>query len=178
MLQKDPELDECFSFGQQLLSQNHYASAEIQEKLNQLRLKREEMNARWDERQDHLEMILEVYQFARDSAVAEAWLAAQEPYLLNQELGHSLDEVDELIKKQDDYEKSAAEHHEKFVALQKPTTFEQRELQALEEERFRAGGGGARQGASTAGGSRGGVASPSDESGPEQSTSQMDRPSK
>lgn len=31
--------------------------------------------------------VLEVYQFARDAAVAEAWLVAQEPYLLSQELG-------------------------------------------------------------------------------------------
>jgi len=33
--------------------------------------------------------VLEVYQFARDAAVAEAWLIAQEPYLMNQELGVS-----------------------------------------------------------------------------------------
>lgn len=31
--------------------------------------------------------MLEVYQFARDAAVAEAWLIVQEPYLLSQELG-------------------------------------------------------------------------------------------
>jgi hypothetical protein len=34
--------------------------------------------------------VLEVYQFARDAAVAEAWLIAQEPYLMSQELGVSL----------------------------------------------------------------------------------------
>lgn len=33
--------------------------------------------------------VLEVYQFARDAAVAEAWLMAQEPYLQNQDLGVS-----------------------------------------------------------------------------------------
>lgn len=32
---------------------------------------------------------MEVYQFARDAAVAEAWLIAQEPYLMSQELGVS-----------------------------------------------------------------------------------------
>ena len=30
-----------------------------------------------------------MYQFARDAAVAEAWLIAQEPYLMSQELGVS-----------------------------------------------------------------------------------------
>lgn len=34
-------------------------------------------------------LVLEVYQFARDAAVAEGWLIAQEPYLLSQELGVS-----------------------------------------------------------------------------------------
>lgn len=35
-------------------------------------------------------IVLEVYQFARDAAVAEAWLIAQEPYLMSMELGVSL----------------------------------------------------------------------------------------
>lgn len=34
--------------------------------------------------------VLEVYQFARDAAVAEAWLIAQEPYLMSTELGVSI----------------------------------------------------------------------------------------
>lgn len=34
-------------------------------------------------------IVLEVYQFARDAAVAEAWLVAQEPYLMSTELGVS-----------------------------------------------------------------------------------------
>jgi len=32
-------------------------------------------------------IVLEVYQFARDAAVAEAWLLAQEPYIMSLELG-------------------------------------------------------------------------------------------
>jgi len=32
-------------------------------------------------------IVLEVYQFARDAAVAEAWLIAHEPYLLSQDFG-------------------------------------------------------------------------------------------
>lgn len=34
-------------------------------------------------------IVLEVYQFARDAAVAESWLMAQEPYLLSREYGVS-----------------------------------------------------------------------------------------
>ena len=48
---------------------------------------RNEMLHRWEERWEHLQLILEVYQFARDAAVAEAWLMAQDPYLKSEELG-------------------------------------------------------------------------------------------
>ena len=42
---------------------------------------------KWEERWEHLQLILEVYQFARDAAVAEAWLIAQDPYLKSEDLG-------------------------------------------------------------------------------------------
>lgn len=32
-------------------------------------------------------LVLEVYQFARDAAVADSWLMAQEPYLISKEYG-------------------------------------------------------------------------------------------
>jgi len=84
---------------------------------------------------------LEVYQFARDAAVAEAWLVAQEPYLLSMELGHTIDEVENLIKKHEAFEKSATAQEERFTALERLTTFEHRErerIQREEEERRQA----------------------------------------
>lgn len=65
---------------------------------------------------------MEVYQFARDAAVAEAWLIAQEPYLMSTELGHTIDEVENLIKKHEAFEKSAAAQEERFSALERLTT--------------------------------------------------------
>lgn len=63
-----------------------------------------------------------MYQFARDAAVAEAWLIAQEPYLMSAELGHTIDEVENLIKKHEAFEKSAAAQEERFTALRRLTT--------------------------------------------------------
>jgi spectrin beta len=68
---------------------SHYASNEIKDKLVELTGMRNEMLHRWEERWEHLQLILEVYQFARDAAVAEAWLIAQDPYLKSEELGVS-----------------------------------------------------------------------------------------
>ncbi|XP_026477327.1 spectrin beta chain isoform X2 [Ctenocephalides felis] len=132
----------CIALGKELLSRNHYASNEIKERLLQLSNQRNSLLHRWEERWENLQLILEVYQFARDAAVAEAWLIAQEPYLMSQELGHTIDEVECLIKKHEAFEKSAAAQEERFGALERLTTFELKELKrrqelAEEEERKR-----------------------------------------
>jgi len=126
----------CFRLGKELLSRNHYASNEIKEKIVALTNQRNGMLHRWEERWEHLQLILEVYQFARDAAVAEAWLVAQEPYLLSQDLGYTIDEVENLIKKHEAFEKSANAQEERFIALERPTTFElrERERRAREDE--------------------------------------------
>lgn len=54
---------------------------------------RADMMHRWEDRWEYLRLILEVYQFARDAAVAEAWLDAQEPYLRSRNFGRNLEEV-------------------------------------------------------------------------------------
>lgn len=88
-------------------------------------------------RWEHLQLILEVYQFARDAAVAEAWLVAHEPYLLGDHYGDTLDTVEILIKKHEAFEKSAATQEERFAALERLTTFELRERQKAQEAEFR-----------------------------------------
>ncbi|KAK0158327.1 hypothetical protein PV328_009343 [Microctonus aethiopoides] len=125
----------CINLGKDLLARNHYASVQIKEKLSALTDHRNALLHRWQERWENLQLILEVYQFARDAAVAEAWLIAQEPYLMSQELGHTIDEVENLIKKHEAFEKSAAAQEERFSALERLTTFELRELERREQER-------------------------------------------
>ncbi|KAB7501026.1 Spectrin beta chain [Armadillidium nasatum] len=117
----------CVSLGKELLSRNHYASQEIKEKLMMLSNQRNNMLQRWEERWEHLQLILEVYQFARDATVAEQWLLGQEPYLLSLELGKSIDEVENLIKRHEAFEKACTSQEERFAALERLTTFELRE---------------------------------------------------
>ncbi|KMQ98255.1 spectrin beta chain isoform x6 [Lasius niger] len=132
---REDNLMACINLGKDLLARNHYASAQIKEKLAALTDHRNALLHRWEERWENLQLILEVYQFARDAAVAEAWLIAQEPYLMSQELGHTIDEVENLIKKHEAFEKSAAAQEERFSALHRLTTFELKELKRREQER-------------------------------------------
>jgi len=119
---REDNFGDCISLGKELLSRSHYASAEIKEKLLELTNQRNTMLHRWEERWEHLQLILEVYQFARDAAVAEAWLIAQDPYLRSDELGQTIYEVENLIKKHEAFEKAAIAQEERFAALERLTT--------------------------------------------------------
>merc|ERR1711972_598092 len=135
---REDNFGDLYSLGKELLSMNHYASNEIKEKLRELTDKRNGMIHRWEERWEHLQLILEVYPFARDAAVAEAWLIAQDPYLKSDEFGQSIDEVENLIKKHEAFEKAAAAQEERFAALERLTTFELKDMKRRQEEEQRA----------------------------------------
>merc|ERR1712051_29822 len=135
---RESNFSECISLGKELLTRNHYASNEIKEKLVELTEQRNGMLHKWEERWEHLQLILEVYQFARDAAVAEAWLIAQDPYLKSDEFGQSIDEVENLIKKHEAFEKAAAAQKERFAALERLTTFELKDMKRRQEEEQRA----------------------------------------
>ncbi|XP_064621468.1 spectrin beta chain-like isoform X3 [Lineus longissimus] len=127
----------CVNLGKDLLERKHYRQEEVREKLIQLTTERCTMMDQWEDRWDYLQLILEVYQFARDAAVAECWLMAQEPYLHNQDLGQSLEDVENLIKKHEAFEKSAATQEERFASLERLTTFELRERKKRQDAEFR-----------------------------------------
>merc|ERR1740128_526371 len=134
---REDDFGDLYSLGKELLSMSHYASNEIKEKLRELTDKRNGMIHRWEERWEHLQLILEVYQFARDAAVAEAWLIAQDPYLKSEEYGQTIDEVENLIKKHEAFEKAAAAQEERFAALERLTTFELKDMKRRQEEEDR-----------------------------------------
>jgi spectrin beta len=82
--------------------------------------------------------MLEVYQFARDASIAETWLIAQESYLANEELGETLDQVENLIKRHEQFEKSLMAQEDRFNALRNLTTLEKkRQLPPVEPRQSR-----------------------------------------
>lgn len=69
-----------------------------------------------------LRSVLEVHQFAQEAVVAEAWLTAQEPFISCRELGGSVDEVEQLIRRHEAFRKAAATWEERFSSLRRLTT--------------------------------------------------------
>ncbi|XP_057674298.1 spectrin alpha chain, non-erythrocytic 1 isoform X4 [Corythoichthys intestinalis] len=105
-------------FGQQLLVQGHYASPEIKQRLEALDLERADLEKAWVQRRMMLDQCLEFQLFSRDCEQAENWMAAREAFLASDDKGDSLDSVEALIKKHEDFDKAINVQEEKIAALQ------------------------------------------------------------
>uniref|UniRef100_A0A8C6JA33 Spectrin alpha chain, non-erythrocytic 1 n=1 Tax=Melopsittacus undulatus TaxID=13146 RepID=A0A8C6JA33_MELUD len=105
-------------FGQQLLAHGHYASPEIKEKLDTLDQERTDLEKAWVQRRMMLDQCLELQLFHRDCEQAENWMAAREAFLNTEDKGDSLDSVEALIKKHEDFDKAINVQEEKIAVLQ------------------------------------------------------------
>ncbi|KAI5727770.1 hypothetical protein M8J77_006684 [Diaphorina citri] len=103
--------------GQSLLDRNHYAADDIREKLRNLENDKTHLLTLWEERRILYEQCMDLQLFYRDTEQADTWMAKQEAFLSNEDLGDSLDSVEALIKKHEDFEKSLAAQEEKIKAL-------------------------------------------------------------
>jgi spectrin alpha len=103
--------------GKLLLDKGHYASDEVKEKLSTLASDKNSLLALWEERRILYEQCMDLQLFYRDTEQADTWMAKQEAFLANEDLGDSLDSVEALIKKHEDFEKSLAAQEEKIKAL-------------------------------------------------------------
>uniref|UniRef100_A0A671V9H2 Spectrin beta chain n=1 Tax=Sparus aurata TaxID=8175 RepID=A0A671V9H2_SPAAU len=113
---------ECIEMGKTLLAARNPAAEEIKEKLDKVVAKQYELSEKWDKHWEFLQQLLEVHQFAQEAVVAEAWLTAQEPFISSKELGGSVDEVEQLIRRHEAFRKAAATWEERFSSLRRLTT--------------------------------------------------------
>jgi spectrin alpha len=90
----------------------------VEEKLTLLKEERERLRSKWDEKQAYFLQSLEFQLFMRDAEQADSWITKQESFLANDNLGESLDDVEALLKKHEDFEKSLAAQEEKAKYLE------------------------------------------------------------
>lgn len=89
----------------------------VRDNLKTLAAEQTELDNLWEERRILYEQCMDLQLFYRDTAQAETWMTKQEAFLANQDLGDSMDSVESLLKKQEDFEKSLAAQEEKIRAL-------------------------------------------------------------
>lgn len=97
---------------------NHYASPEIQEKIESLAKAREDLEHAWTDRRLQLDQNLDLQLYLRDCEQAENWMSARESFLNAEEVDSKGDNVEVLIKKHEDFDKAINGHEEKIAALQ------------------------------------------------------------
>merc|ERR1719273_2311559 len=107
-------------FGQQLLQANHYASMEVQEKLESMNDAREDLEKAWIARRMQLDECLELQLFYRDCEQAENWMSSREAFLATDDVdsGEGGDNVEAMIKKHEDFDKAIGNQEEKIESLQ------------------------------------------------------------
>uniref|UniRef100_A0A8B9PGF4 Calponin-homology (CH) domain-containing protein n=1 Tax=Apteryx owenii TaxID=8824 RepID=A0A8B9PGF4_APTOW len=107
--------------GDDLMKNGHFMSAEIEEKLLELSELMKKVKESWDMRKELYEENWEIQLLRRELEQAEAWLAAKESFLSDPSYGDSVSEVEELLKKHQDFEKMLAAQEEKFAQLNRKT---------------------------------------------------------
>lgn len=131
---RDENFSICVNLGKDLVARRHPRTGDVRDRLTELAESRGTMMDTWEGRWEHLQLMLEVYQFARDATVAEQWIASHEPYVQSLDTGNTLASVEAMIKKHEAFEKSAATQDERFLCLKNLTTFEVNEA---EKENFK-----------------------------------------
>ncbi|XP_067831261.1 spectrin beta chain, non-erythrocytic 1-like isoform X2 [Heptranchias perlo] len=119
---RNKKLMACIDLGKTLLTNKNQASDEIKERLDKVLKKQNEMMEKWDQHWEWLQQMLEVHQFAQEAVVAESWLSSHERLVTSNQLGSSVDEVEQLIKRHEAFRKSAAAWEERFSSLRRITT--------------------------------------------------------
>jgi spectrin alpha len=103
--------------GQKLLDDGVRETDQVRENLKNLAEEQASLLALWEERRILYEQCMDLQLFYRDTDQAESWMTKQEAFLANEDLGDSLDSVESLLKKHEDFEKSLAAQEEKIHAL-------------------------------------------------------------
>ncbi|CAJ0583549.1 unnamed protein product, partial [Mesorhabditis spiculigera] len=114
---REDSFNQAAEAGQKLLDDGVPESADIREKLESLAKEKAALLALWEERRILYEQCMDLQLFYRDTDQAETWMNKQEAFLANEDLGDSLDSVESLLKKHEDFEKSLAAQEEKINAL-------------------------------------------------------------
>jgi len=103
----DARLDSFKKFetaGKELISGGHFMSTEILEKISVLNTRKEKMLECWSLREEIYNQHLDYLVWAKETDAIEYWMSSREPHITDNNFGSNILEVEELIKRQQDFE--------------------------------------------------------------------------
>ncbi|KAL8169451.1 UNVERIFIED_CONTAM: hypothetical protein K2H54_049354 [Gekko kuhli] len=131
--------EELQESGGSLVKDGHFMSMQIEQKLSELLELMSKVRESWDVRKELYKENWEIQLLRRELDQAEAWLTAREGFLLDPTYGHSISDVEQLLKKYQDFEKMLEAQEEKFAQLNRKTKIELKLLKQTgseEKEKF------------------------------------------
>ncbi|XP_028611071.1 spectrin alpha chain, erythrocytic 1 isoform X2 [Grammomys surdaster] len=118
---EDPTFQALEDFGTELIDGGHRNSHEIENTLQDIKLKREKLENDWENRKKMLDQCLELQLFRGKCEQVESWMVARENSLRSEDRDH-LNSLQALMKKRDDLEKAIAAQERKIADLENDGT--------------------------------------------------------
>ncbi|XP_024085304.1 spectrin alpha chain, non-erythrocytic 1 isoform X3 [Cimex lectularius] len=114
-----------YTTGNALVKQGHFLSNDILDKIRILEQRKQLLNETWERRKIIYDLSLDTQVFMKEANLLENWINAREPILHDEKYGDSIAQVEELIRKHEDFEKTIEAQGDKFNALRRITLLEQ-----------------------------------------------------
>ncbi|XP_017057853.1 spectrin beta chain, non-erythrocytic 1 isoform X2 [Drosophila ficusphila] len=122
--------------GQQLIREKHFLAHEVEDKIKVLQARHELLKQTLRKRREIYELNLDTQLFLKDAEILEQWISSREPQLKDAKLGDSIPQVEDLLRRHEDFEKTVAAQEEKFQAIKRITLLEQLFRHQLEQEKI------------------------------------------
>ena len=141
---KEKEISRFISKGKALVDQQNIMSHEIQSKVSHLNQLLASLLDTWKRRKTIYDQNLDLENLKLEMANLDVWIEDKRPFVQNEDVGDSIDSVEELLKKHNDFEKMVHAQESRFNAILRLTLLEQafldqrkreEELKLLEQRR-------------------------------------------
>ncbi|XP_026142105.1 spectrin beta chain, non-erythrocytic 5 isoform X1 [Carassius auratus] len=103
---RSERIDSVKSFGQNLVKSGHSDSAEIKDALRKMEDTKTKLSQAWEDRKKTLDQALKLQIFLGYADQTESWMSNREAFLINEDLGGSVSEVEALQRKHALFENS------------------------------------------------------------------------
>ncbi|XP_033735465.1 spectrin beta chain, non-erythrocytic 5-like isoform X2 [Pecten maximus] len=120
--------------GQVMIQNGHFLSDEIQEKVKDLNSAWEALLSTFETYKRICDQNLEAQQLKHEMEQLEAWMTIREPLMKEKNYGSNIQAVEELLRRQDDFEKTVEAQSEKFKGICRRTQLEQAILDKKQQE--------------------------------------------
>ncbi|XP_050079457.1 spectrin beta chain, non-erythrocytic 1 [Anopheles maculipalpis] len=120
--------------GRKLIHDKHFLANEVQEKIAVLEQRKRLLDNTIVQRLEMYELNLDTQRFLKEAEDMETWIISRQMQLKESKLGDSIAQVEDLLRKHEDFEKTVAAQEEKVLALRRITLLEQRFKKQLEAE--------------------------------------------